>query len=96
MRRRGVTLDSQSRRLREAGCQAKFAPISDQLRREINSGAGAVLIAAEALPRDETADPEVWIGPEPLWSSLPLVVLTGASDHHRLSQPCAGWNAARR
>ena len=48
-----------------------------QLRREINSGAGAVLIAAEALPRDETADPEVWIGPEPLWSSLPLVVLTG-------------------
>ena len=48
-----------------------------QLRREINSGAGAVLIAAEALPRDETADPDVWIGPEPLWSSLPLVVLTG-------------------
>ena len=48
-----------------------------QLRREINSGAGAVLIAAEALPRDETANPEVWIGPEPLWSSLPLVVLTG-------------------
>jgi PAS domain S-box-containing protein len=49
----------------------------DQLRREINSGAGAVLIAAESLPRDETTDPEVWIGPEPLWSSLPLVVLTG-------------------
>src|SRR5438874_7849860 len=49
----------------------------DQLHREVTAGAGAVLIAGEALPRDETADPKLWIGPEPPWSSLPLVVLTG-------------------
>jgi PAS domain S-box-containing protein len=49
----------------------------DQLRQEIAAGAGAVLIAGEALPQGENADPEVWIGPEPPWSSLPVVVLTG-------------------
>jgi two-component sensor histidine kinase len=45
------------------------------LRQEIAMGAGVVLVAEEALPRDDTAAP-AWIGPEPAWSSLPVVVLT--------------------
>jgi hypothetical protein len=63
--------------LARSGLSRQVCVDFDQLRREITSGAGAVLIAGEALPRDETANPEVWIGPEPPWSSLPLVVLTG-------------------
>jgi PAS domain S-box-containing protein len=63
--------------LARSGLWCQICSDLDELRREISSGAGAVLIAGEALPRDETADPEFWIGPEPPWSSLPLVVLTG-------------------
>jgi PAS domain S-box-containing protein len=63
--------------LARSGLLRQICADFDQLRREITCGAGAVLIAGEALPRNETANPEVWIGPEPPWSSLPLVVLTG-------------------
>jgi PAS domain S-box-containing protein len=63
--------------LARSGLSPKVCADLDQLRREVTAGSGAVLIAGEALPRDETADPKVWIGPEPPWSSLPLVVLTG-------------------
>jgi PAS domain S-box-containing protein len=63
--------------LARSGLSSQVCGDLDQLRREVSAGAGAVLIAGEALPRDETADPAVWIGPEPPWSSLPLVVLTG-------------------
>jgi PAS domain S-box-containing protein len=63
--------------LARSGLSRQVCADLDQLRREITTGAGAVLIAGESLPRDETADPKVWIGPEPPWSSLPLVVLTG-------------------
>lgn len=54
----------------------------DQLSRKIAAGAGAVLIAEEALPRHGPADSKAWIGPEPQWSSLPLIVLTGRSSSH--------------
>lgn len=55
----------------------------EQLQGEISAGAGAVLIAEEALPRSGNIEPENWIGPEPPWSSLPLVVLTGRSTSAR-------------
>jgi PAS domain S-box-containing protein len=46
------------------------------LRAELAAGAGVVLIAEEALPRD-AMDPVAWLGVEPPWSCVPLVVLTG-------------------
>ncbi len=52
-----------------------------RLGRAIADGGGIVLIADEALPRD--APPEDWIGAEPPWSSLPLVVLTGRTASPR-------------
>ena len=63
--------------LARSGLSGQVCAHLDQLRQEITAGAGAVLIAGEALPRGENADPEVWIGPEPSWSLLPVVVLTG-------------------
>ncbi len=51
----------------------------EQLRQEAADGAGAVLIAEEALPQGDTATGGGWIGPEPPWSSLPLIVLLGRS-----------------
>jgi PAS domain S-box-containing protein len=63
--------------LARSGLSGQVCTHLDQLRQEITAGAGAVLIAGEALPQGKNADPEVWIGPEPSWSSLPVVVLTG-------------------
>ncbi len=68
--------------LGRSGLSAQVCTHLGQLRQEITAGAGAVLIAGEALPRGENADPEVWIGPEPSWSSLPVVVLTGRVASH--------------
>lgn len=65
--------------LARSGLSCRVCADLDELGREVTAGAGAVLIAGEALPRDGTADPEDWIQPEPPWSSLPLVVLTGRS-----------------
>ncbi len=48
----------------------------DALRREITAGAGAVLIEDEALPQANATDVEPWLGREPAWSQLPLIVLT--------------------
>lgn len=49
----------------------------EALKREIAIGAGAVLIAEEALPQEAAGDGAQWFGPEPAWSSLPLVLLLG-------------------
>jgi PAS domain S-box-containing protein len=68
--------------LARSGLSGQVCTHLDELRQEIAAGAGAVLIAGEALPRGENADPEVWIGPEPSWSSLPVVVLTGRTAPH--------------
>ncbi len=50
-----------------------------QLCEEIATGAGAVLVTEEALPRDGAAKWEEWIGEEPPWSSLPIILLLGRS-----------------
>jgi signal transduction histidine kinase/ActR/RegA family two-component response regulator len=50
----------------------------DELRREIQAGAGALLITDEVFTYAGWEDPNRWLGPEPPWSELPLVVLTGA------------------
>ena len=56
-----------------------------ELRREIGKGAGAVLVAGEALPREASVEPDDWIGPEPPWSQLPLIVLGGRASSRETS-----------
>ncbi len=45
----------------------------EELRQELAAGAGSVLIAEEALPHGDVGN--AWLGAEPPWSSLPLIVL---------------------
>jgi two-component system, sensor histidine kinase len=54
----------------------------EELRQQIAAGAGCALIAEEALPRE--GGENLWFGPEPRWSSLPLIVLLarGSSFHN--------------
>ncbi|NUJ78789.1 hybrid sensor histidine kinase/response regulator [Methylocystis sp. FS] len=47
----------------------------EELRREIANGAGCVLMAEEALPRDRAVAWDELFGPEPAWSQLPVVLL---------------------
>lgn len=56
----------------------------EDLRREIAAGAGVVLLADEALAGGPAADPERWIGAEPPWSHVPVVVLTRRRPPARL------------
>lgn len=63
--------------LQRVGLACQICGNLDELRREIGAGAGAVLVAHEALPLGPSARHD-WFGDEPLWSQLPLVVLTGA------------------
>ncbi len=63
--------------LSRAGLQCRVCADLDDVRREIGAGAAAVLIGAEALPVNASGDPDAWLGPEPPWSYLPVIVLTG-------------------
>ena len=51
----------------------------EALRREIEIGAGAALIAEEALAGIDAGKPDALFGSEQPWSSLPMVVLLGQS-----------------
>lgn len=77
---RDATLAEQT--LIRSGLLSHVCADLEALRREIAIGAGAVLIAEEALA-DKGADPEVWFAPEPPWSALPIVVLLGRSSPSR-------------
>ena len=82
--------------LARSGLSRQVCADFDQLRREITSGAGAVLIAGEALPQRRDCEPG---GLDRTRAALVIAAVGGAhgaSDLHRLSQPCVGWNTARR
>ncbi|MGJ0509051.1 MAG: hybrid sensor histidine kinase/response regulator [Methylocystis sp.] len=55
----------------------------EALRREIKVGAGAVLIAEEAIPVYDVREPKALFGDEPPWSSLPIIVLLRNSSSYR-------------
>jgi hypothetical protein len=42
--------------------------------------AGAAIIAEEALSRSAVADLETWLGRQPPWSDLPIILLTKRRD----------------
>lgn len=59
-----------------SGLACRICPELAALRAELAAGAGAALIAEEALPPRSDGDPVAWLGSEPPWSQLPVVVLT--------------------
>ena len=67
----------------------------EALRREIEIGAGAALIAEEALAGIDAGKPDALFGSEQPWSSLPMVVLLGQSAPPDNMRRCTGSNADR-
>ncbi|WP_424362923.1 ATP-binding protein [Methylocystis parvus] len=65
--------------LARSGLETRICDDLKALRREIDRGAGCVLIAEEALPTERADLEDGWLRPEPSWSSLPVVVLLGRS-----------------
>jgi two-component system, sensor histidine kinase len=55
----------------------------EALRREVAVGAGAVLIAEEALAGKAVTKPDNVFDPEPPWSSMPITMLLGRSGSAR-------------
>jgi len=62
---------------RKAGLQAEACTTSFELVMGLKAGAGAVLIAEEALSGQLLDDLAVWVGRQPSWSALPFVILMG-------------------
>ena len=67
--------------LARSGFHTRVCSDLEQLRQELAAGAGAALIAEEALPQADNYD--AWFGSEQPWSSLPLVTLLGRPGSSR-------------
>lgn len=65
-----------SRALAAARLACAVCPDLRRAHRELEVGAGAVLIADEALPLEGASPWQDWIPPEPPWSAIPIIVLT--------------------
>jgi len=61
---------------RKAGLQAELCASPFELVLGLKAGAGAVLIAEETLSGQLLDDLAAWVGRQPPWSDLPIVVLT--------------------
>jgi signal transduction histidine kinase len=53
-------------------------PTAERARVELQAGAGAVVLAEEALAADDVVRWKAQIADQPSWSDLPMIVLTGA------------------
>lgn len=65
-----------ARTLAGAGMSPVVCPDIDRLLFQLKVGAGAGLIAQEALSRESLEKITAWLSTQPPWSDLPLVVLT--------------------
>jgi signal transduction histidine kinase len=70
--------------LRKAGLGAQVVNDLGALSLAIASGAGAVIVAEEALFNADLTVIERWISDQPVWSDLPFVVLTSHFDHSKI------------
>lgn len=75
-----------SRVLREAGIEAEVCLTIDQVCVEILQGAGALLVADEALSSSNAKQIETVLKAQPPWSDLPVLVMTRRSDDFRYSR----------
>lgn len=67
--------------LKKAGIEAQACADSKELAREISSGAGAVLMAEEALQNGTLEYLSQSFGAQPVWSDLPVVLFAGSGHH---------------
>ena len=65
-----------ARMLAEAGIRSHACADLAALRREIDVGAGLVMVTEEALATGDLRDLSTWIEGQPEWSDLPFVLLT--------------------
>lgn len=65
---------------RNAGLQAELCTSPIELVLGLEAGAGAALIAEEALSGQLLDDLAIWVGRQPPWSDLPFVVLTSCQE----------------
>jgi signal transduction histidine kinase/FixJ family two-component response regulator len=63
--------------LTRAGIAADVAPTLEELCEHIREGAGAVIVAEEALPDRAIARLQSVVGAQPSWSDLPVLLLSG-------------------
>ncbi|MFP2927251.1 sensor histidine kinase [Pyxidicoccus sp. 3LG] len=66
--------------LRSEGISAAACPDTEELFRCMGEGAGALLVAEEALTSAAIERLVAWIKAQPPWSDIPLVLLTFAED----------------
>jgi len=69
--------------LRKAGLITHVARDPTELLTCLASGAGAALVAEEALFNEDLTVFQAWIAQQPPWSDFPFVVLTSQLDHPR-------------
>jgi signal transduction histidine kinase len=69
--------------LRKAGLITHVAKDPTELLACLASGAGAALVAEEALFNEDLTVFQAWIAQQPPWSDFPFVVLTSQLDHPR-------------
>jgi signal transduction histidine kinase len=69
--------------LRKAGLITHVARDPTELLSVLASGAGAALVAEEALFNEDLTGFQAWIAQQPPWSDFPFVVLTSQLDHPR-------------
>lgn len=67
--------------LGKAGIASRICADSAELTREINVGAGAVLLAEEALANGTLEKLTECFDAQPVWSDLPLIVFAGGEQH---------------
>jgi signal transduction histidine kinase len=66
--------------LRSASVEAEIAGDTATLVAQLEQGAGAAIVAIEALRRDDVRGVERWIASQPAWSDFPFVLLTHRGD----------------
>jgi signal transduction histidine kinase len=81
----GRDADLAARALAAARLACTVCPDLRRAHQQLELGAGAILIADEALPLKDASQWDDWIPPEPPWSAIPIIVLTrsfGRGSHH--------------
>ena len=70
--------------LEKAGLSCKACSGIGELHSEVESGAGAAVIAEEALIAADLASLFSWVGNQPPWSDFPFIILTTRGEDARL------------
>jgi PAS domain-containing protein len=76
--------------LEQTGLSCKPCSNIGELLRELGNGAGAAVIAEEALIGADLISLFSWVGSQPPWSDFPFVILTTRHDNLRLRRHALG------